>query len=76
MGKPSFSPSSTMFLKAFHFWIVETWECLVLKLTREVPIHKPNAKPTDYPTQNDSMVPAARDKISGSKSKSNDLGNF
>ena len=27
-----------MFLKAFHFWIVETREYLVLKLIREVPI--------------------------------------
>ena len=38
MGKPSFPPTSTKFLKAFHFWIVETRECFVLKLTREVPI--------------------------------------
>ena len=30
----------------------------------------------DYPTQNHSMASAARGKISGSKSKSDDLGNF
>ena len=39
-------------------------------------IHKLNSKPKAIATPNDSMVPAARGKISSSKSKSNDLGNF
>ena len=39
-------------------------------------IHKFNAKPKTISPQNDSMASDARGKISGSKIKSDDLGNF
>ena len=44
--KPPFSPSFTMFSKAFPFWIVKTRDRLVLKFTREVLISSSAKKAT------------------------------